>query len=222
MAQNTIEMGRSKKIALVAHDNKKEELFEWAKCNCKLLAEHSLYATVYGLADVDAVIEELVEHALIKQVAVAVGGAGRDQFPRQQRRRFQLDEPFEDRPDPLGVGFMVDDLAVADLISERGTTTRPHARLPGGGDLVADPLANDLPFILGEGQHDVQMHAAHGVGRIERLRNGDERRLMTLEQFDQLVKIQQRTGEPVDLIDDHDVDAAGLNFGQETPKGRAI
>ena len=45
MAQNTIEMVRNKKIALVAHDNKKEELFEWAKRNCKLLAEHSLYAT---------------------------------------------------------------------------------------------------------------------------------------------------------------------------------
>jgi methylglyoxal synthase len=45
MAQNTIEMGRSKKIALVAHDNKKEDLFEWARCNRKLLAEHSLYAT---------------------------------------------------------------------------------------------------------------------------------------------------------------------------------
>ncbi len=45
MAQNTIEMRRSKKIALVAHDNKKEELFEWAKRNHKLLAQHSLYAT---------------------------------------------------------------------------------------------------------------------------------------------------------------------------------
>jgi methylglyoxal synthase len=45
MAQDTIEMVRNKKIALVAHDNKKEELFEWAKRNCKLLAEHSLYAT---------------------------------------------------------------------------------------------------------------------------------------------------------------------------------
>ena len=33
------------KIALVAHDNKKEELFEWAKCNRKVLAEHPLYAT---------------------------------------------------------------------------------------------------------------------------------------------------------------------------------
>ena len=29
MIQNTIAMRRNKKIALVAHDNKKEELFEW-------------------------------------------------------------------------------------------------------------------------------------------------------------------------------------------------
>ena len=45
MMQNTIAMRRNKKIALVAHDNRKEELFEWAKFNCKLLAEHALYAT---------------------------------------------------------------------------------------------------------------------------------------------------------------------------------
>jgi methylglyoxal synthase len=43
--QNTIAIDRTKKIALVAHDSKKDELFEWAKCNCRLLAEHSLYAT---------------------------------------------------------------------------------------------------------------------------------------------------------------------------------
>jgi methylglyoxal synthase len=43
--QKTIPMARRKKIALVAHDNKKEELIEWAKSNCKLLAEHSLYST---------------------------------------------------------------------------------------------------------------------------------------------------------------------------------
>jgi methylglyoxal synthase len=45
MMQNAIPMRRNKKVALVAHDNKKEELFEWAKVNCKSLAEHSLYAT---------------------------------------------------------------------------------------------------------------------------------------------------------------------------------
>jgi methylglyoxal synthase len=45
MKQRTIAMVRRKNIALVAHDNKKEELVEWAKYNCKLLTEHSLYAT---------------------------------------------------------------------------------------------------------------------------------------------------------------------------------
>ena len=45
MMQTTIAMAGRKNIALVAHDNKKEELFEWAKLNCKLLAEHSLYAS---------------------------------------------------------------------------------------------------------------------------------------------------------------------------------
>ena len=45
MVHKTIAMAARKKIALVAHDNKKEELFEWAKFNCKLLAGHALYAT---------------------------------------------------------------------------------------------------------------------------------------------------------------------------------
>jgi methylglyoxal synthase len=43
--QKTIAMARRKNVALVAHDNKKEELVEWAKLNCKLLAQHSLYCT---------------------------------------------------------------------------------------------------------------------------------------------------------------------------------
>ncbi len=34
-----------KKIALVAHDDKKRDLLEWAKFNKSLLAEHDLYAT---------------------------------------------------------------------------------------------------------------------------------------------------------------------------------
>lgn len=34
-----------KKIALVAHDNKKQDLLQWAKFNRDLLAGHQLYAT---------------------------------------------------------------------------------------------------------------------------------------------------------------------------------
>jgi methylglyoxal synthase len=38
-------MTQQKKIALVAHDNKKQELLEWAAFNRDLLAGHELYAT---------------------------------------------------------------------------------------------------------------------------------------------------------------------------------
>lgn len=45
MEQNKIKIERDKKIALVAHDNKKRDLVEWAKYNRDLLAHHTIYAT---------------------------------------------------------------------------------------------------------------------------------------------------------------------------------
>jgi methylglyoxal synthase len=45
MAVQRIIIERDKKIALVAHDNKKRDLVEWAKFNRKLLAHHTVYAT---------------------------------------------------------------------------------------------------------------------------------------------------------------------------------
>lgn len=45
MAFREVGMNERKKIALVAHDNKKHDLLEWAAFNRDLLAEHELYAT---------------------------------------------------------------------------------------------------------------------------------------------------------------------------------
>ena len=45
MRQTQLAMKPKKKIALVAHDNKKRDLFEWAKYNKDVLARHTLYAT---------------------------------------------------------------------------------------------------------------------------------------------------------------------------------
>jgi methylglyoxal synthase len=42
---NNVTMGWTKRIALVAHDNKKRDLLEWARFNRLLLAQHQLYAT---------------------------------------------------------------------------------------------------------------------------------------------------------------------------------
>src|SRR5512139_4107818 len=46
MDHKKITMEHDKKIALVAHDNKKKSLMEWAKFNSTLLAHHKIYATV--------------------------------------------------------------------------------------------------------------------------------------------------------------------------------
>jgi methylglyoxal synthase len=45
MIHKKIVMEPDKKIALVAHDNKKRDLLEWAKFNLDLLAHHKIYAT---------------------------------------------------------------------------------------------------------------------------------------------------------------------------------
>jgi len=45
MESNESPVGVKKKIALVAHDNKKRDLLEWASFNKGTLAAHDLYAT---------------------------------------------------------------------------------------------------------------------------------------------------------------------------------
>ncbi len=45
MPHMKITMEHDKKIALVAHDNKKQDLLEWAKYNSILLAHHEVFAT---------------------------------------------------------------------------------------------------------------------------------------------------------------------------------
>ncbi len=45
MNYKNITMTKDKKIALVAHDNKKRDLLDWAKFNRVLLAHHSIFAT---------------------------------------------------------------------------------------------------------------------------------------------------------------------------------
>lgn len=45
MPETTVKMKKKKRIALIAHDNRKQSLLEWAKFNKDLLAGHELYGT---------------------------------------------------------------------------------------------------------------------------------------------------------------------------------
>jgi methylglyoxal synthase len=58
------------RIALVAHDNKKGDLLEWARYNRELLAQHRLYAT----GTTGRVLEEALEIEINKLQSGPLGG----------------------------------------------------------------------------------------------------------------------------------------------------
>jgi methylglyoxal synthase len=67
---NRIAMEHDKKIALVAHDNKKRDLVEWAKFNRDLLAHHKIYAT----GRTGTILEQELKFPIIKLQSGPLGG----------------------------------------------------------------------------------------------------------------------------------------------------
>jgi methylglyoxal synthase len=61
MSYQIITMNHDKKIALVAHDNKKRDLLEWAKYNRALLSHHTLYATGTTGSTLESVLDLKVQ-----------------------------------------------------------------------------------------------------------------------------------------------------------------
>ena len=60
----------NKKIALVAHDNKKDELLEWALTNREKLLKHKLYAT----GTTGKILEEALGQYITKYFSGPLGG----------------------------------------------------------------------------------------------------------------------------------------------------
>ena len=88
--------------------------------------------------------------------------------------RLELEIAPEDVDDGPSLVLVDDELAVFDVVAERRHAAHPHALLLGGGDLVADPLADHLPLELGKGQQDIQGQPSHAGGGVELLGDRDE------------------------------------------------
>ncbi len=61
---------QTKRIALIAHDNKKQDLLEWASFNRDLLAQHELYAT----GTTGQLLEQELDLKILKLQSGALGG----------------------------------------------------------------------------------------------------------------------------------------------------
>ncbi|MFT4202341.1 MAG: methylglyoxal synthase [Chitinophagaceae bacterium] len=67
---NKRNLGTSKVLALIAHDNKKAELIKWATKNKALLSAHTLYAT----GTTGRLLEEALGQPVIKMLSGPLGG----------------------------------------------------------------------------------------------------------------------------------------------------
>ena len=67
---NSRMLGSRKRIALVAHDNMKEELIDWAKFNKVSLAKHRLYAT----GTTGSLLEAALDQSIYKFLSGPLGG----------------------------------------------------------------------------------------------------------------------------------------------------
>jgi methylglyoxal synthase len=63
-------MEHDKKIALIAHDHKKQDLVEWAKFNRTLLAHHKVYAT----GTTGTILERVLGFKITKLQSGPLGG----------------------------------------------------------------------------------------------------------------------------------------------------
>lgn len=70
MKSNIRKLERRKKIALIAHDNKKRDLIEWAVHNKTELSKHSLVAT----GTTGKLIEEAIDQPVVKLLSGPLGG----------------------------------------------------------------------------------------------------------------------------------------------------
>jgi methylglyoxal synthase len=70
MSNATHHIQPRKRIALVAHDNKKQDLIEWATFNKGLLSEHDLFAT----GTTGALLEQTLRIPVVKLQSGPLGG----------------------------------------------------------------------------------------------------------------------------------------------------
>ena len=70
MTYKTLPIGQKKRIALIAHDNKKQDLLEWAKYNRPVLAQHTVLAT----GTTGKLLEQILNINIIKLQSGPLGG----------------------------------------------------------------------------------------------------------------------------------------------------
>lgn len=129
---------------------------------------------------------------------------------------------LEDAPHGGRLEAVRNQLSAAAVITERRIAADPQPVLPHHHSFVAHAVAGDLALELGEGQEHVPDQPAHAVARIEILGDRDEQDSVTLEEIHQPDEIEKGAADPVELVDDDDLDEAILDIRDQLVERRPV
>jgi len=178
---------------------------------------------VLDLADVGDVGEQRIQAVLGEEPSAPLtsllgrpafrGPAAPIELGHRGEERLIFEVQVKDLPHPLRFDLVDDELRFFDRVSQERHAAGPFSLAAGGGNLIAYTLADHFAFKLGERKQHIQYQPSHRRGRIELLRDADERNVMFFKHLHHPGEIQKRSAEPSDLVDQHAVDLASLNIG---------
>jgi hypothetical protein len=184
---------------------------------------------VSDLADIDRVRQDLVQMTTTKKAAPAAaagpveahwdGDALAVERPLEPDNAADLKVALVGGADQGSVFIHHVERTILHPVTERDDAAHPESLLLGRGDLVADALARDLPLELGKREQHVERQSAHRRGGVEALCDRHKGHLVRVKELDQLGEVRQGAGQPVDLVDDNHIDAAGPHSDEESLKG---
>ncbi len=134
--------------------------------DCDVLARIA-GALVHGFADVDPIVEQPVEMALIEGGTLASGDPCLSKGSHDGSGRSDLSKLREDQTYGCRVSGVHHQFAVFHLITQRRIATHPHALHATGANLVANALGGHLALELGKAEQDVQGQPPHRRGGAE-------------------------------------------------------
>ncbi len=190
------------------------------------------FLVVRDLATVKPVLQHEIERAAREVLAAGKLAAGSRaalaanaqpiELGFEQGDRAELGVALEDHPDSCRLNRIDNQLPFLDVVAKRHIAAHPHALGLRRGDLVANALAGDLALELGEGKQHVERQTPHRGRGVELLGYRDKRGAMGIQHIDDLGEVGERAGQAVDLVDDDDLDLAGLDIGEEPLQRRAL
>ena len=142
--------------------------------NNGLLFSFANGSLVFHLSDVGMIFQNPVYMTGIPDFSLLCLYPVTVQLPCDQFGRLNLDKPLKDSLNDPRFFRLNNQLFVFHTVSHRNATADPFAFFPAGGHLVANPLGDDLPLILREGDENVEHHAPSTGGGIDFLRHRDK------------------------------------------------